>query len=151
MLTILSEGIFLHMVKAFACLVVTLSLTYASWAQSPRLWVLTEPNTVIEYDPATFARKESVKVPDEVAKSARILQINHKGQMLYAPNSDDPSPDVGKGGDKFWLWDGHAASSLGRETIRISSQAGSNQKVSESSPWPFLSADGTHLFWFSNH
>src|SRR5438552_14930515 len=39
---------------------------------------------------------------------------------------------------------------LGRETIRISSQAGSNQKVSESAPWPFLSADGAHLFWFTN-
>ena len=113
------------MVKAFACLLVALSITYPYVsAQSPRLWVLTEPNSVIEYDPATFARKESVKVPDEVAKSARIFQINHKGQMLYAPNSDDPSPDVGKGGDRFWLWDGHAASSLGRETIRISSQAG---------------------------
>lgn len=150
MLTILWEGIFLNMVKACACLLVTLSLTYPSRAQGPRLWVLTEPNSVIEYDPTTFARKESVKVPDEVAKSARIFQINHQGQMLYAPNSDDPSPDVGKGGDRFWLWDGHAASSLGRETIRISSQAGSNQKVSEASPWPFLSADGTHLFWFSN-
>lgn len=150
MLLILREGIFLRMVKLFGCLLVTLSLAHSSWAQGPRLWVLTEPNSVIEYDPATFARKELVKVPDEVAKSARILQINHTGQMLYAPNSDDPSPDVGKSTDKFWLWDGHAASSLGRETIRISSQAGSNQKVSEASPWPFLAADGTHLFWFSN-
>jgi hypothetical protein len=70
--------------------------------------------------------------------------------MLFAPNSDDPSPDVGKGEDKFWLWDGHAATLLGRETIRISSQAGSNQKVTEASPWLFLSADGNHLFWFSN-
>jgi hypothetical protein len=39
---------------------------------------------------------------------------------------------------------------LGRETIQIASQAGSNQKVTEASPWPFLSADGTHLYWFSN-
>jgi hypothetical protein len=138
------------MVKAFACLLVTLSVANPLAAQSPRLWVLTEPNSVVEYDPATFARKESVKVPDEVAKSARIFQINRKAQMLYAPNSDDPSPDVGKAGDRFWVWDGHATSSLGRETIRISSQAGSNQKVSEASPWPFLSADGAQLFWFSN-
>ena len=138
------------MAKVFLWLLVTVSLVCPSVAQGPRLWVLSEPNSVTEYDPATFAGKESVKVPDEVAKSARIFQINHKGQMLYAPNSDDPSPDVGKGGDRFWLWDGHAASSLGRETIRISSQAGSNQKVSEASPWPFLSVDGAHLFWFSN-
>jgi len=70
--------------------------------------------------------------------------------MMFAPNSEDPSPDVGKAGEKFWFWDGHAAQMLGRETIRISSQAGSNQKVSESAPWPFLSADGAHLFWFTN-
>jgi hypothetical protein len=109
-----------------------------------------EPNTVIEYDPATFARKQSVTVPNEVAKAARIFQINRKGQMLYAPNSDDPSPDAGKSGERFWFWDGHAAASLGREIIRISSQSGSNQKVTEASPWPFLSAEGAHLYWFSN-
>src|SRR5215470_3311462 len=136
--------------KTLAYLLVAGGLTSSSVAQGPRLWVLSEPNSVIEYDPLTFARKGMVTVPNEVAKSARIFQINRKGQMLYAPNLDDPSPDVGKGGDKFWFWDGQAASSLGRETIRIASQAGSNQKVTEASPWPFLSADGTHLYWFSN-
>jgi hypothetical protein len=138
------------MVKAFACLLVTLSVTTLVSAQAPRLWVLSEPNSVTEYDPSTFARKQAVTVPNEVAKGARIFQINRKGQMLYAPNIDDPSPDVGKDGNRFWFWDGHAAASLGRETIRISSQAGSNQKVTEASPWPFLSADGAYLFWFSN-
>ena len=136
--------------KVFVYVVATVWLTGSSLAQGPRLWVLSEPNSVIEYDPATFARKQAVTVPDEVAKGARVFQVNRKGQMLYAPNLDDPSPDVGKGGDKFWFWDGHAASSLGRETIRIASQAGSNQKVTEASPWPFLSEDGIHLYWFSN-
>jgi hypothetical protein len=136
--------------KALACLLVAVSLICPLAAQGPRLWVLTAPNSVVEYDPATFAHKSVVTVPDEVAKAARIFQINRKGQMLYAPNLDDPSPDVGKGGDRFWFWDGHAASSLGRETIRIASQAGSNQKVTEASPWPFLSSEGTHLYWFSN-
>ena len=138
------------MVKAFAWLLVTLSVAIPLSAQGPRLWVLTEPNTVIEYDPANFARKQSVTVPNEVAKAARIFQINRKGQMLYAPNSDDPSPDAGKSGERFWFWDGHTGAQLGREIIRISSQSGSNQKVTEASPWPFLSADGTHLYWFAN-
>jgi hypothetical protein len=141
---------FLIMWKAFLSLLVAAGLAGSSLAQGPRLWVLSEPNSVIEYDPSTFARKQAVTVPDEVAKAARIFQVNRKGQMLYAPNLDDPSPDVGKGGDKFWFWDGHGASSLGPETIRIASQAGSNQKVTEASPWLFLSADGTHLYWFSN-
>lgn len=126
------------------------SLTVFAPAQGPRLWVLTEPNSITEYDPATFARKQSVPVPNEALKAPRIFQINRQGQMLYAPNVEDPSPDVGKNSEKFWLWDGHQPASLGREIIRISSPSGSNQKVTESSPWPFLSADGAHLFWFTN-
>ena len=125
-------------------------LCTVAFAQSQRLWVLTAPSSIIEYDPATFAAKQTVPVPNDVLKSPRIFQINHQGQMLFAPNSDDPSPDVGKGAEKFWYWDGQASRMLGRETIRISSQAGSNQKVTESSPWPFLSADGAHLAWFTN-
>ena len=138
------------MKRFLASIVLVICCTTMLSAQSVRLWVLTEPKSILEYDPVTFARKQVVSVPDEVLKAARIFQINRKGQMLFAPNSDDPSPDVGKGEDKFWLWDGHAATLLGRETIRISSQAGSNQKVTEASPWLFLSADGNHLFWFSN-
>jgi hypothetical protein len=138
------------MKRFIASIVLVICCTTLLSAQSVRLWVLTEPKSILEYDPVTFARKQVVSVPDEVLKAARIFQINRKGQMLFAPNSDDPSPDVGKGEDKFWLWDGHAATLLGRETIRISSQAGSNQKVTEASPWLFLSADGNHLFWFSN-
>jgi len=34
--------------------------------------------------------------------------------------------------------------------MRIAGRAGSNQKVTESSPWPFLSAQGARLFWFTN-
>jgi hypothetical protein len=137
------------MAKLCNCLLVV-CLAASAAAQGPRLWVLKEPDTIVEYDPATFAVKQSVKVPEDVVKAARILQINRKGQMLFAPNTDDPSPDVGKNGDRFWFWDGQSATMLGREIIRVSSPSGSNQKVTESSPWPFLSEDGTHLFWFTN-
>lgn len=137
-------------IKAWECFLGMVCFCGVAFGQGQRLWVLTTPNSIVEYDPATFASKQIIPVPDEVLKSPRIFQVNRQGQMLFAPNSDDPSPDVGKGGEKFWFWDGHAAQFLGRETIRISSQAGSNQKVTESSPWPFLSADGAHLFWFTN-
>lgn len=119
-------------------------------AQSQRVWVLTAPDKIVEYDPANFAVKTSGTVPSEVLKSPRILQVNHQGEMLFAPNSDDPSPDVGKNGEKFWYSNGQGSAMLGREIIRISARSGSNQKVTDSSPWPFLSADGTHLFWFTN-
>src|ERR1700751_102430 len=138
------------MVRLLKCLAVVVSLTVVGSAQKQRIWVLTEPNSIVEYDPATFARKQSLTVPNEALKAPRIFQINRQGQMLYDPNSEDPSPDVGKNGEKFWFWDGHTATFLGRGIIRISSPSGSNQKVSEASPWPFLSADGAHLFWFSN-
>ncbi|MGC2197787.1 MAG: hypothetical protein WA628_24155 [Terriglobales bacterium] len=138
------------MVKFLKYFLGVVCLTATCFAQGRRLWVLTAPNSIVEYDPVTFAPKQSVTVPNEVLKSPGILQVNHQGQMLYAPNSDDPSPDVGKNAEKFWLWDGHAPTWLGRETMRIASPSGSNQKVTESSPWPFLSAEGTHLFWFTN-
>lgn len=138
------------LIQGWKCFLAVLCLGTMVFGQGPRLWVLTAPNSIVEYDPATFASKQTIPVPNEVLKSPKIFQVNRQGQMLFAPNSEDPSPDVGKGGEKFWFWDGHAAQQLGRETIRISSQAGSNQKVTESSPWPFLSADGSHLFWFTN-
>jgi len=138
------------MVKVLSRILLATCFTSTLPAQNSRLWVLTSPNSIVEYDSATFARKQAVSVPEEAMKAARIFQINHHGQMLYAPNIDDPSPDVGKGAEKFWFWDGHSAALLGRETLRIASQTGSNQKVAEASPWPFLSDDGAHLFWFSN-
>jgi hypothetical protein len=118
--------------------------------QARRLWVLKEPDSIVEYELSTFAAKGTVKVPPEVLKAARILQINRKGQMLFAPNTDDPSPDVGKNGEKFWYWDGQTESKIGPELIRVTSPSGSNQKVTESSPWAFLGSNGLHLYWFTN-
>jgi hypothetical protein len=138
------------MLRLLGCLLVVGCLCPVVFGQSRRVWVLKEPDSMVEYDAATFAVKQTVKVPEDVLKAARILQINAKGQMLFAPNTDDPSPDVGKNGERFWFWDGQATTMLGREIIRVSTPSGSNQKVTESSPWPFLSSDGTHLFWFTN-
>jgi hypothetical protein len=131
-------------------MLVVACLSACGLAQARRLWVLKGPESIVEYDPATFAVKGTVKVPAEVLKAARILQINQKGQMLFAPNTDDPSPDVGKNSDKFWYWDGQSETRIGSAIIRVTSPSGSNQKVSESSPWAFLSVDGLHLFWFTN-
>ena len=73
------------MAKLLKCLLIVIYLAASAAAQSRLLWVLKEPDTIVAYDPATFAPKQSVKVPEEVVKAARILQINHKGQMLFAP------------------------------------------------------------------
>src|ERR1700751_1079430 len=92
--------------------------------QARRLWVLKEPDSIVEYDPSTFAAKGTGKGPPQALKAARILQINRKGQMLFAPNTDDPSPDVGKNGEKFWYWDGQTESKIGPELIRVTSPSG---------------------------
>jgi hypothetical protein len=138
------------MLRSLGCVLVVVCLAASVMAQSRRLWVLKQPDSIVEYDPATFAPKHTVKVPEEVLKAARILQINHHGQMLFAPNTDDPSPDVGKNGERFWFWDGQSATMLGRGIMRVAGHTGSNEKVTETSPWPYLSAEGSQLFWFTN-
>ena len=123
----------------------------AAFGQSRRLWVLQAPDTLVEYDPATFAAKGQVTVPAAALESPGALQINAKGQMLFALSADDPAIDASKEmRDKVWLWDGQKAASLGRGYLYISEHVGSNQKVTESLPTPYLSAAGTSLYWFTN-
>src|SRR5215470_14594824 len=112
----------MRMLKYLSCATVGILLVAPAAAQR-RLWILTQPDLIVEYDPATFAPKRTLKIPAEVLKIPRILQINHKGQMLFAPNNDDPSPDVGKNGERFWLFDGQSATMLGRGMVRITGHA----------------------------
>ena len=139
-----------EMMRFLKWMLVVACLGVSATAQSRRLWVLKQPDSIVEYDPGTFTPKHTIKIPEEILKAARILQINNKGQMLFAPNTDDPSPDVGKNGERFWFWDGQSATMLGRGIMRITGHAGSNQKLTETSPWPFLSAEGPYLYWFAN-
>ena len=40
---------------------------------------------MVEYDPANFAAKQTVKLPVEAAKSPASISVNGLGQMLFAP------------------------------------------------------------------
>jgi hypothetical protein len=119
-------------------------------AQNRRVWVMKEPGSIVEYDPATFAPRQTTPLPQEALRAPAVLQVNAKGQMLFSPNPDDPSPDVGKSGEHAWFWDGKAATELKRGALRTSSRTGSNQKVTELYPLALLSEDGSHLYWFAN-
>jgi hypothetical protein len=120
-------------------------------AQSRRLWVLRAPGEVAEYDPATFAPKQTVKVPAEAVASPQSFSANHLGQMLFATPLSLPLPEGDLENErKVWLWDGHAAATLARDVVRSTATTGSNLAITESAPQPYLSADGTHLYWFSN-
>jgi len=120
-------------------------------AQSKRLWVLSPSGAMVEYDPATFAEKQTVKVPPESAESPQNLLVNHLGQMLFAAPVALPLAEGDVAAERnVWFWDGHAATTLTREIMRATSTTGSNLAISESAATPALAADGTHLYWFSN-
>ncbi|MGA8273092.1 MAG: hypothetical protein WB919_16135 [Candidatus Sulfotelmatobacter sp.] len=120
-------------------------------AQNKRLWVVRSPGEAIEYEPSTFVERQSVKIPPEAVASPSRLSVNSLGQMLFAPLIALPFAEGDLSSErKVWFWDGHAATTLTRDVSRVTSTAGSNLSISESAPAPFLSADGAHLYWFSN-
>lgn len=119
-----------------------------------RVWVLKEPNEIVEYDPATWAMRQSVKAPSEALKNPQALVINCKGQMLFAPNfanGEKVTALVAPNSEqKLWFWNGQATATVGRGATRKAVPAGPDVSVTETIPLPFLSADGDHLFWFAN-
>ncbi len=132
-------------------LCVALLITPSLTGQSKRVWVLRAPGEAVEYDSATFAEKQKVKIPAEALASPQNFSINHLGQMLFAAPVSLPLPEGDLATErKVWLWDGRAASTLSREVARTTSTAGSNLAITESAPVPYLTADGKQLFWFSN-
>ncbi|HTC56522.1 MAG TPA: hypothetical protein VK706_08945 [Candidatus Sulfotelmatobacter sp.] len=137
--------------KLIPVLSVVLVLAASLVAQTNRLWVLRPPGEVAEYDPATFAAKQTVKIPAEVVASPQSFSVNHLGQMLFAAPVSLPLTEEDLAAEqKIWFWDGHTATTLTREVARTTATAGSNLSITESAPVPYLSEDGTHLYWFSN-
>jgi len=148
-----------------------LLLTAPLLGQGKRLWVLRSPGEMVEYDPATFAVKQTVKVPAEAVDSPGSVSVNRLGQILYEPPVSLPlSEEDAESAHKVWFWNGRAASGAGAATTAATTIAattiaattidqgvkrevtttGSNQAVTESAPVAYLSADGGHLFWFAN-
>jgi hypothetical protein len=126
-------------------------LMVPAFGQERRIWVLQAPNTIVEYDPATFAVKGKTTVPAGALESPGALQINANGQMLFALGEDDPTIDASKQmRDKVWLWDGQKEASVGRSYLHVVVNTGSNQKVTESLPTPHLSSTGANLYWFTD-
>lgn len=119
--------------------------------QGKRLWVLRSPGEMVEYDPATFAVKQTVKVPAEAVQTPASVSVNRLGQILFAvPASVPLSEEEAASTRKVWLWNGHGANTIDSGVKRETTATGSNQAITEIAPAPFLSADGTHLFWFAN-
>jgi hypothetical protein len=139
------------MEKKLVLLATLLLVAASSLAQGRRLWVLRSPGELVEYDPSTFAIKQTIKVPGEAVQSPQSLSVNRLGQVLFSPSISLPLADTDLATPhKAWLWDGHTASTLDVGLSRSVSTTGSNQEIAESAAEPVLSADGAHLFWFAN-
>ncbi len=138
---------FIYSIRRFGF--VLLLLTLPALGQQ-RLWVLRASGEMVEYDSATFAVKQRVKMPAEAIKSPAAISVNGMGQILFAPAVTLPLSEEDVAGRKAWLWDGHAATTLDQGVSRKVVETGSNQAVTELAPAPYLSADGKHLFWFAN-
>lgn len=120
-------------------------------AQEKRLWILRAPGEMVEYDLTTFAIKQRVKVPPEALTTPSGIEVNHMGQILFAETVDLPlAPDDVRSAHQVWFWNGHAANTINQGVKREVSSTGSNQAVTEMAPNVYLSADGTHLYWFAN-
>jgi hypothetical protein len=121
------------------------------FGQGKRLWVLRSNGDLVEYDPTTFAAKQTVKLPPDAAKSAANISINHLGQILSVPAVSLPlSDDDLTAPHKVWFWNGHVATTFDQGVEHKTEKIGSNDAVTEVAPSVFLSADGTHLFWSVN-
>jgi hypothetical protein len=131
--------------------VTSLLLTAPLLAQTKRLWVLRSPDEMVEYDPATFAVKQTVRIPAAALQSPATISVNRLGQILYASAVSLPlAEEDAASPHKAWMWDGHNATTLDQGVNRETSTTGSNQAITESAPVAYLSADGAHLFWFAN-
>lgn len=120
-------------------------------AQTKRLWILRSSGEMVEYDPATFAVKQTVKLPPDALKNPAAVQVNRAGQILFAaPVAFPLSEEDASAPHKLWIWNGNTASTMDQGVERKEEKAGSNDAVVESVPTAYLSADGTHLYWFAN-
>ena len=126
-------------------------LTASALGQSQRLWVLRASGEMVEYDPATFAVRQTTKMPPEAAQAPQRISVNHLGQILFAPAVSLPLSDEDAAAEhKAWLWNRHAATTIDLGVKRELGKAGSNQVVTESAPTVLLAEGGAHLFWFAN-
>jgi hypothetical protein len=120
-------------------------------AQGKRLWVLRAGGEMVEYDPATFVAKQTVKVPAEAAQSPQNVSVNHLGQIIFAsPVSLPLAEGDAEAAHKVWFWNGQTATTIEPGVTRASLKEGSNLVITEMAPVPYLSADGKYLLWYAN-
>jgi hypothetical protein len=139
------------MKQTFLTIALAIIFSAPPMAQGERLWMLRAPGEMVEYDLATFAPKQTVKVPAEAMQSPQNISVNRVGQMLFEQSVSLPlaESDV-EAPHKVWFWNGKAAITIDQGVKREKAATGSNVAIIETAPMAYLSEDGGHLFWFAN-
>ena len=128
-------------------------LVSAAYAQTPKqLWVLQEPNQIVEYDTITFAARRTLTVPRRLLEHPEYLSINATGQMMFLPpkGAQWGGGEIAAAGDRAWFWDGHQAQEWKLEGPRTFSGSSGKPTVTETARQWFLSVGGESLFWIEN-
>ena len=150
------------LLAAAACILVFVpeSLIPAAVPRSPagqdqapsRLWVLAEPDAIVEYDVATFAAARALKIPRRLFEHPEYLSVSARGQMLYVP-APGTHGDGGHGSaadDRVWFWDGQRAREWTPAEPGSRGLRPQDPPTTEAVRQWFLSATGDSLFLFEN-
>ncbi|MBU0735958.1 MAG: hypothetical protein KJ573_00085 [Proteobacteria bacterium] len=132
---------------------VTALLVSSAHAESKKqLWVLQEPDEIVEFDVSTFEARRRLKVPHPLLQHPEYLIINAKGQMVFFPPNGVTwgSGQMGSAAGRIWFWDGHTAMESKLEGAKIRGGCPGEPTVTETVLQRFLSAGGDSLFWFEN-
>src|SRR5438477_9868525 len=123
------------MLRTLRLVMALLLLSGPLLGQGRRLWVLRPPGEMVEYDPATFEAKQTVKVPAEALQSPERVRVNRIGQILFASAASLPLGDEDvAAARKVWFWNGHTAVTIDQGVTRQLGVTGSNQAVTEVAP-----------------
>jgi hypothetical protein len=128
-------------------------LVSAARAQSPKqLWVLQEPDQIVECDISSFTVRRTMTVPRRLVEHPEYLSINAKVQMVFLPpkGAQWAGGEMASTGDRMWFWDGHQARERKLEAAKSGGGYAGKPTVTETALEWYLSAGGESLFYFEN-
>jgi hypothetical protein len=128
-------------------------LVSAAGAQSPKhLWMLQEPDQIVEYDTITFAVLRTLPVPRRLLEHPEYLSVNATGQMLFLPprGAQWAGGEMATAGDRAWFWDGRQATEWKLEGPKTPGTSAGKPTVTETARQWLLSAGAESLFWIEN-
>ena len=119
---------------------------------SKRLWVLQEPDQIVEYDITTSAVLRTLTVPRRLLQVPEYLSINATGQMVFLPpkGAQWGGGEMATAAGRMWFWDGRQGRESKLEGPATPGRSAGNATVTEPALQWFLSAGGASLFWFEN-